>query len=382
MNPVSPLHRTPSSLPLLVASVLAVLITNVAGDVLTACYDGSNKTIDIHCGRGSLVRILKTFYGYSRHGDCSYRPEDCTRQEQEGVDCVGRSWCSLPLRWVEEGGVMLPQCQKRSNYFQVEYECVPKTELQDICSSSQLKAQRGHIVTPSYPLPFSRRLACSLTIVVAPSQKLRLNIISMELRAQGKTDCADWLYFNDKFHSLTLCGRRSNIWYDMHSNFLHIELQSANHSTSQGFWLYYEADPLLPTTPPTPPLLEETTVREEDRKDEGGGGGGGGGSILLTTLLPKQPPPQAPRHTTPIPVYRDKHNSSKPRGAKSLPFAAIAGGVIGTLSLVLIVLLMLLLIKWLKERQYFKDEKFLEIRNPAFRSSGDFHDANTATYNY
>lgn len=358
----------------LIASVLAVLIANVAGDVLTACYDGSNKTIDIHCGRGALVRILKTFYGFSQHGDCSYRPEDCTRQEdQEDHDCVGHSSCSLPLKWVEQGGVMLPSCHRRSNYYQVEYECVPKTELQDICSSRQLRGQRGHIVTPQYPLPFNRRLNCNLTIVVAPSQKLRLNIISMELRAQGKTDCADWLYFNDKFHSLTLCGRRTNIWYDMHSNFLHIELQSLDYSTSQGFWLYYEADPLLPTTPPSPPLLEETTGKKEGRR--------GRGSILLTTLNPNQPPRVDSRVTTPIPISWDNHDDSKPRGAKSLPFAAIAGGVIGTLSLVLIVLLMLLLIKWLKERRYFKDEKFLEIRNPAFRSSGDFHDANTAYYN-
>lgn len=28
-----------------------------------------------------------------------------------------------------------------------------------------------------------------------------------------------------------------------------------------------------------------------------------------------------------------------------------------------------------KERKYYKGEKILEIRNPAFRSSGDFHEA-------
>ncbi|KAL8619046.1 hypothetical protein ACOMHN_020744 [Nucella lapillus] len=376
MSPVAASH--PPSLLLLV-SLLAVLVTNVAGDVLTACYDGSNKTIDIRCGRGSLVRILKTFYGFSPKGLCRYGPDDCTRQESgEGhyQACVGRSSCSLPLRWVEEGGVLLPQCGRRSNYFQVEYQCVPRSELQDICSTTtELKAQRGHIVTPRYPLPYGRgELACKLTILVNPSQKLRLNLISMELQARGKTDCADWLYFNDKFHSLTLCGHRSNIWYDMNSNFLHIELQSTNLSTSQGFWLYYEADPPLPTTPPQVGV-ESTAEEEEERK------GGGRGSILLTTLLPPQPPQDALSNTTPIPIYRDNHQSNKPRGPKSLPFAAIAGGVIGTLSLVLLVLLMLLLIKWLKERQYFKDEKFLEIRNPAFRSSGDFHDANTAYYN-
>ncbi|XP_070191149.1 uncharacterized protein [Littorina saxatilis] len=349
-----------STVIFIIVSIITTIVTNVAGDVLTACYDGSNKTIDIHCGSGSMVRIIKTFYGFSAHGSCAFTENDCTLKEPQSYDCVGLSSCHVPLKGVEEGGVMLPGCHKRSNYFQVEYECVPKATMHDICSTTQLKAQTGHIITPNYPLPYHRQLNCNLTIVVAPSQKLRLNIVTMQLTAQGKTDCADWLYFNDKFHSLTLCGIRSNTWYDMHSNFLHIELKSANFTRSQGFWLYYEADPPLPTTPPSPPAVEESTEKTPRES-----------SILLTTLMP-QPTP------TPIPIYRDEDD--KPRAAKSLPFA-IAGGVIGSLSLVLIVLLMLLLIKWLKERRYFKDEKFLEIRNPAFRSSGDFNEPNNTYYN-
>ena len=112
--------------------------------------------------------------------------------------------------------------------------------MHDICATRQLKAQSGHIITPGYPLPYHRHLHCNVTIVVAPSQKLRLNIVTMELTPLGKTDCADWLYFNDKFHSLTVCGHRHNVWYDMNSNFLHVELESTSSTRSQGFWLYYE----------------------------------------------------------------------------------------------------------------------------------------------
>lgn len=352
----------PTLFIVLLVSLLTSLFTHVTGDVLTACYDGSNKTIDINCGSGAMVRILKTFYGFSSRGDCGFTEGDCTLiEQQQSFDCVGQSTCGVPLKWVEQGGVMLPSCQKRSNYFQVEYQCVPKSEMHDICQDTRLTAQSGHIVTPLYPQPYYQKLNCNTTIVVGPSQRLRLNIITMELTARGKTDCADWLYFNDKFHSLTLCGLRSNIWYDMHSNFLHIELQSTSATRSRGFWLYYEAFPPLPTTeaPPAPVTTESVGSR---------------GSRLMTTLTNMETHVETPEEPTPIPIYRGKEE--KPQGTKSLPFAAIAGGVIGTLSLVLIILLMLLLVKWLKERRYFKDDKFLEIRNPAFRSSGDFNETN------
>lgn len=375
---VKPASGWTSPLLLLVA-VVASIIVPVAGDVLTACYDGSSqKTIDVHCGEGAMVRILNTFYGYSEHGACSYSQGDCTLKETaESYSCVGTPTCSLPLKWAEEGGVMMPNCEhRRSNYFQVEYQCVPKYMLNDICRTSQLTTQSGYIVTPNYPLPSfydsqspSLSLTCNVTIVVAPTQKLRLNIIRLDLMPKGKTDCTDYLYFNDKLKSMTLCGLRNNMWYDMHSNFLHVELQATSLRRNRGFWLYYEAYPPLPTTAPPTPLFEETTQKSADSR-----------SFLMSTLQPPQRVTSGGNQAlTPIPIYRDDDRSSA--GTKSLPFAAIAGGVIGTLSLVLIILLLLLLVKWLKERHYFKDEKFLEIRNPAFRSSGDFNEPNNAYCN-
>lgn len=101
------------------------MLLRVAGDVLTACYDGSNKTLTMDCGSEALVRVLKAFYGYSAHGTCHYTEGDCTRLQQQSLECVGRSTCTVPLEGAQQGGVMLPACQKRSNYFQVEYQCVP-----------------------------------------------------------------------------------------------------------------------------------------------------------------------------------------------------------------------------------------------------------------
>lgn len=55
--------------------------------------------------------------------------------------------------------------------------------------------------------------------------------------------------------------------------------------------------------------------------------------------------------------------------------AAIVGGVIGTLTFILIILLILLAMKWWREKKQTvykrspKDVEFLDARNPAFRSS-------------
>ena len=55
--------------------------------------------------------------------------------------------------------------------------------------------------------------------------------------------------------------------------------------------------------------------------------------------------------------------------------AAIVGGVIGTLTFILIILLILLAMKWWREKKQTvykrspKDVEYLDAKNPAFRSS-------------
>lgn len=63
---------------------------------------------------------------------------------------------------------------------------------------------------------------------------------------------------------------------------------------------------------------------------------------------------------------------------------AIIGGVIGTLSFILIILLVLLGLKWLKERRRRMDKnRFIEVQNPAYRNSTEFRNVpNDNFYNY
>uniref|UniRef100_A0A0B7A019 CUB domain-containing protein n=1 Tax=Arion vulgaris TaxID=1028688 RepID=A0A0B7A019_9EUPU len=355
-------------------SILLLIVTfiwkSVLGNTMSACFS-ANKSLDIDCGDGHMVQITKTFYGYSPTGQCQLVAEEagagCTTDDQAHYPCVGQRLCSINLP-TGQFGVNVPACSQRSNYFQVEYTCVLAISVSNICQNNQLTAQSGYIMTPRYPANYNTQGDCATTIVVHPTQKLDLYIIDMDLEARGKKDCADLLYFNDKLRSITLCGQRTNTSYNMHSNYLHIELRSSGAGLSKGFWLYYEAVPPLPTSLLPPVTVEKSTstkpVEQNGQTDENSelteNANKGSDSIIMTTLSYKD-------SKSTVPLYR---NVSR----QQLPFAAIAGGVIGTLSIILFILLILLFIKWYKERKYYKAEKILEIRNPAFRSSSDFQE--------
>ncbi|CAG5136753.1 unnamed protein product, partial [Candidula unifasciata] len=224
--------------------LLAEMLTsqNVAGHVISACFS-SNKTLDIDCGAGHMVHITKTFYGFSPTGQCQLVAAEadsgCTFDDQTRYPCIGHRTCSINLP-TGRLGINVPACGQRSNYFQLEYVCVLASSVRDICGTGQITAQNGYVVTPSYPANYLEQDVCSTTIVVHPTQKINLNIIDMELEEQGKTDCADLLYFNDKLRSITLCGQRRNNSYNMHTNYLQLELRSTSRGHSKGFWLYYE----------------------------------------------------------------------------------------------------------------------------------------------
>ncbi|XP_005096618.2 uncharacterized protein LOC101858932 [Aplysia californica] len=363
---------------LLLGVVISCLLHTCSGESKSACFSPANRTIELDCGEGRMLHIRRTFYGFSPSGQCRLVEEEvgeeggegCTLDEHVHYNCVGQQTCSINLP-TGQWGLTVPSCGKRSNYFQVEYTCVAASSVSDICRHEQLTSQSGYIMTPNFPSNFHHQGRCTTTVLAHPSQTLRLHIIDMDLQDSSSADCADLLYFNDKLRSITLCGQRNNNSYNMHSNYLHIELQSTSNGRSKGFWLYYEAFPPLPTSLLPPDVKEEGPADDQEGgKSPVDGMQGDASDGQHPESETTQRPYKHPKST--VPLYRSSGHKSKP-----LPFAAIAGGVIGTLSLVLIVLLLLLLIKWYRERRYNKVEKVLEIRNPAFRSSTDFHEAHT-----
>lgn len=94
--------------------------------MISACLKKQKKSLDIKCPSGSMVQILRAFYGYSPSGSCQHDPNEnnCTLDEEQNYPCTGRESCSINLPSGNVGR-MTNRCNNtNSNYFQVEYKCV------------------------------------------------------------------------------------------------------------------------------------------------------------------------------------------------------------------------------------------------------------------
>uniref|UniRef100_K1R4I8 Cubilin n=2 Tax=Magallana gigas TaxID=29159 RepID=K1R4I8_MAGGI len=393
-----------SNLILIFTVLIMGLIDLVTGEIssASACFNKATK-IDIQCPERTMLRIHRVFFGYSPDNHCSYSPGDCTYTEHENYPCVGKERCSINL---PSGGFgrKIPSCKQESNYFQVDYECVPvaikqlsqfpsilvtrvphlslQLHLQrpsikhgrhtatdvpkatnstymtrSICNVEDLRDQSGYLASPGYPNNYPANLDCAARIRVNPNQSVKLFVIDMDLETNVSIECTDYLYARDETRSVTLCARRANEPIPIQWGELFIQLVSNGIENHKGFWMYYEADPPLPK--PTTPSVQRTTP---DTQREG----------------------QAWEESEdPLPMTRTDTLKMQTKESK-LPFVAIIGGVIGTLSFILIVLLVLLGLKWLKERRRRMDKnRFIEVQNPAYRNSTEFRNVpNDNFYNY
>ena len=97
------------------------------GRTQSACFSSSNKTMALGCGPGYLLHITRAFYGFSPTGQCRLmegeKAQGCTVEDRERYGCIGKSGCSINLP-TGQWGVNVPECGQRSNYYQVEYNCV------------------------------------------------------------------------------------------------------------------------------------------------------------------------------------------------------------------------------------------------------------------
>lgn len=112
---------------------------------------------------------------------------------------------------------------------------------QRICDKQELTEEWGYISTPNYPNYYNSSKNCEVKIKVKPGQQIKLYIIDMDLESNGSKGCPDWFYAHDNYHSVTLCGKRSNedLPKSM-SNEQFIQFMSNAAINRKGFWLYYE----------------------------------------------------------------------------------------------------------------------------------------------
>lgn len=311
----------------------------------STCFRNPDKVLSIDCGKKHMFKVNKQIYGRPNGLDedshCGFQEGDCALSDKSGLSCVGQSSCSINLPSGDYGRY-IRSCQKHSTYFQVEYECIPESQSVDICSKTRLSAQRGYIHSPRYPYRYPSNQNCELSVVVERSQRIRLYAIDLNIdEGPDKKGCSDQLYYHDKLRGATVCGRRENkLLTTTFSNTLSLEFTSDGQDQEKGFWLYYEAFPLIDE--------ETTTEASTTIKDYKIG--------QLSSSAAVKPTPNSKLLSSIHPSIQvtDIKKSSKGERMQrheSLPVAAIIGGVLGSLLFILVVLLILLVIKRYRERK-------------------------------
>ncbi|XP_064628753.1 uncharacterized protein LOC135488191 isoform X2 [Lineus longissimus] len=302
---------------------------------VSACFD-TQKTIRLACDAGYMVRIIQTFYGYSHTGQCAFKDGDCKLVDKEHYSCIGKQWCVINLPSGNLGNT-IPGCSnKRSTYVQADYECIKASETVDICAVSEVTSQYGYITTPHYPRNYPNNKSCTITIRGRPTQTFTIDVLDFYLPVPSQTGCGDKLRLSSSTRELTLCGNRWNdrifTTYQKNTS-VKLEFTSDETSPMKGFWIYYEAIPLIPTPPPPPTTTSTSTTQKEDTTRPSGGSPGNSQNTSDGTED----------------IVKEKRRTGLP-----YPAAAIIGGVIGGLLLILAILVILLLIKRIREHKQLK----------------------------
>ncbi|XP_014791279.1 uncharacterized protein LOC106884421 [Octopus bimaculoides] len=299
----------------------------VAGLNVSACFKDEKDSLNATCPSGYMVRILRSFYGHSSRGACSYEENDCTHEEEQNYPCMGRESCrvNLPTR---ETGRRTKKCD--FNYFQVEYQCVKRSEIRTICNTKQLTDQSGYISSDRYPNNVQGRFTCSLNIRVEPHRKIQLYILDLDLKGERNKNCTDYLFLNLGVNTITICNRSVNEKsFPTSKNELNLTLTMASAGKRKGLWLYYEAIPPLASTPvPKEPTKKYPTTERP----------------VSPKLIASERNTKVAENPT-VKNYQHYQSDPKPQVNNSVIFVAATAGVIGTLLFILITFLIFLVFK-------------------------------------
>ncbi|XP_036362872.1 uncharacterized protein LOC115215197 isoform X2 [Octopus sinensis] len=269
----------------------------VAGLKVSACFKDKKDSLNATCPSNYMVRILRSFYGHSSRGSCSYEANDCIQEDEQNYPCMGREFCLVNIP-TSKTGQRKGNCS--FNYFQVEYQCVNRSEVRKICTTKQLTDPSGYISSDRYPNNVQGPITCQLNIRVEPHRKIQLYILDMDLKGERNKNCTDYLDLNLGINTITICNRSVNEKsFPTSKNELNLTLKVASRGKRKGLWLYYEAIPPLKVT-------ESPTVKN----------------------------------------YQQHYQSDpKPQVNNSAIFVAATAGVIGTLLFILITFLIFLVFK-------------------------------------
>ncbi|GAB1599285.1 uncharacterized protein LOC115215197 [Argonauta hians] len=318
----------------------------VTGLKVSACFKENKDFLEASCPAGYMVRILRSFYGQNSRGSCSYEENDCIQEDEQNYPCMGRQFCRVNLP-TKETGQRTKKCD--FNYFQVEYQCVKKSETVKICDTKLLTGPSGYISSARYPNNVQGPFVCDLSIRVQPHQKIQLYILDLDLKGERNKNCTDFLLMNIGTSTITICNRSVNEKsIPTSKNVLNLTLTMNSRGKSKGLWLYYEAFPSLPSTPtPIVPTKKYTTERAVSPR------------LIVSDRNSKQTDKPTVRN------YQHYQSDPKPAINNSVIYVAATAGVVGTLLFILIAFLIFLVFKIhiKKKRQKIYSKLMIQNQN-------------------
>ncbi|CAH1798752.1 unnamed protein product [Owenia fusiformis] len=210
----------------------------------SSCFNVKGVPIlHLKCAPNSIIKVHEAFHGVPRsNSTCWYDglPSQCTQPAVMDYNCNGRYTCSVPV-----SNPFLVNCRTYAQYMQVNYTCVPREELIDICRSSDQTLKHGFLRTPNFPhRNYSGNLDCACKLTVKEHEEsIALKLLDLGINTTSLTKCNnDWLKIGEYSKR---CGHIPP--EDLPEN---IEIQSGNtllhfHSdgwyNAKGFWVEFSA---------------------------------------------------------------------------------------------------------------------------------------------
>lgn len=303
---------------------------------ISECFNQTQKIITANCNLNYMIHLYEVYYGHSNMDICLPTKDDCMEKDNIKLECQGQTTCSINLP-TGNYGKFLPLCGLNSNYIQMKYQCIPHTQIYDVCDEKTITSTSGYIITPNYPLNYPKNKNCTSRIVANLGQKLTLYGIDFDLETDNENGCSDLLYVLGTLKSTTLCGKRKHQRiFSTKNQHLSLQFRSDNKGDHKGFWLYFESDPVN---------LKNNTQHQTTTK-----------SYYMTTNNPEMWRTNSQIYTT-----MEKNNTILPKQDKNtqnipntLYIVKLTGALLGCIFVILLIILVSLFIKRRKEENATK----------------------------
>ncbi|RNA33289.1 mannan-binding lectin serine protease 2-like [Brachionus plicatilis] len=200
--------------------------------VKSVCLSEKPRSMSINCPSNKITRILKAYYGYSWSGDCHFIEKDCIVDvPNEDLSCLGEG-CSVKII---DSPIILQECWNlMASYIQIDYECIPVEELQNMCTIQESERSVGYIVTPSYPSYLDMDLSCPCTLSAPKGFTVAVEVLDFRLPSCSQAGLTLWSDSATYTHCLTIAG---GVLPGSESQNISMRLHSETRKLNAGFLL-------------------------------------------------------------------------------------------------------------------------------------------------